>query len=161
LVRKSASITEIQLQLTVARPRETSLRCTSSTTIGITTGYGDLDAGNIVTLTVNFSAAVTVDTTNGTPTLALNDGGTATYASGSGSSALTFTCIVAAGQNTADLTVTALHLNGGTIQTSGIDADVSGAATNPAGILQIDTTPPTIVSVAISPTALAFTGLDV
>ena len=46
---------------------------------------GDLNAGKIVTLTLGFSSAVTVV---GQPTLALNDGGTATYASGSGTSAL-------------------------------------------------------------------------
>ena len=37
----------------------------------------------------------------GTPTLTLNDGGTATYASGSGTNALTFNTTVAAGQNAA------------------------------------------------------------
>ena len=35
------------------------------------------------------------------PTLTLNDGGTATYTGGSGTSALTFSYTVAAGQNTA------------------------------------------------------------
>ena len=38
----------------------------------------------------------------GTPTLTLNDGGTATYTSGSGTNALTFSYTVAAGQNTAE-----------------------------------------------------------
>ena len=36
----------------------------------------------------------------GTPTLTLNDGATATYTGGSGTSALTFSYTVAAGQNT-------------------------------------------------------------
>ena len=53
------------------------------------------------------SEAVTVNTTGGTPTLTLNDGGTATYTAGSGTNALTFSYTVGAGQNTADLTVTA------------------------------------------------------
>ena len=48
---------------------------------GITAGNGDLNAGNVVTLTVNLSEAVTV--AGGTPTLTLNDGGTATYTGGS------------------------------------------------------------------------------
>ena len=52
----------------------------------------------------------------GTPTLTLNDGGTATYTSGSGTTALTFTYTVAAGQNTPALAATALNLNGGTIK---------------------------------------------
>ena len=40
------------------------------------------------------SEAVTVNTTGGTPTLTLNDGGTATYTGGSGSNALTFSYTV-------------------------------------------------------------------
>ena len=62
----------------------------------------------MVTLTVNMSEAVTV--AGGTPTLTLNDGGTATYTGGSGTSALTFSYTVAAGQNTSDLAVTAFNL---------------------------------------------------
>ena len=49
---------------------------------GITNGNGDLNAGHVVTLTLNMSEAVTV--AGGTPTLTLNDGGTATYTGGSG-----------------------------------------------------------------------------
>ena len=110
---------------------------------GITNGNGDLDAGKTVTLTVNFSEAVNV---TGSPLLALNDGGSASYASDSGTGALTFNYTVAAGQNTADLTVSSLNLNGGTIEdASSNNANVSGATNyNPAGTLQIDTTPPTI-----------------
>ena len=52
----------------------------------------------------------------GTPTLTLNDGGTATYTGGSGGTALTFSYTVAAGQNTADLSVTAVNLNGATVK---------------------------------------------
>ena len=76
---------------------------------GITAGSGDLDAGSVVTLTVNLNEAVTV--AGGTPTLTLNDGGTATYTGGSGTNALTFSYTVPAGQNTADLAVTAVNLN--------------------------------------------------
>jgi hypothetical protein len=108
-------------------------------------GNGDLNAGKVVTLTVNFSAPVTVSAA-GAPTLALNDGGSATYISGSGSAALTFNYTVAAGQNTSDLVISSLSLNGATIQDgAGNDADLSGASNyNPAGILQIDTTAPTV-----------------
>ena len=52
--------------------------------------------------------------TGGTPTLTLNDGGTATYTGGSGTNALTFSYTVGAGQNTADLAVTAVNLNSAT-----------------------------------------------
>ena len=40
---------------------------------------GDLNAGKTVTLTLDMSSVVTVNTTGGTPTLTLNDGGIATY----------------------------------------------------------------------------------
>ncbi len=110
---------------------------------GILNGNGDLDAGQTVTLTVTFSEAVTV---TGSPSLALNDGGTASLTGGSGTNALTFNYTVAAGQNTSDLTVSSLTLKGGTIEDASLNnADVSGATGyNPAGTLQIDTTPPTI-----------------
>ena len=110
---------------------------------------GDLGPGKNVTLTVNFSEPVTV--AGGTPTLALNDGGTAFYTSGSGSSALVFTYTVGAlgsGQNTSDLALAATNatnLNGATVTDAfGTAADLSGAnGYNPVGTLQINTTPPT------------------
>jgi hypothetical protein len=107
---------------------------------GITNGNGDLNAGHVVTLTLTMSEAVTV--AGGTPTLTLNDGGTATYVGGSGEDALTFSYTVSAGQNTPDLTVTTVNLNGATIKdSSGNAASLSGTL-NPTGALQIDTTPP-------------------
>jgi hypothetical protein len=74
----------------------------------------------------------------------LNDGGTATYVGGSGSTTLAFSYTVAAGQNTADLAVTAANLNGAIISdAAGNAADLSAAANNnPAGVLRIDTTAP-------------------
>ena len=68
----------------------------------------------------------------------------ATYAAGSGTSALTFSYTVAPGQNTSDLVVVSLDLNGGTVQDgTGNNADLSGATNyNPAGTLRIDTTVP-------------------
>src|SRR5262249_21048217 len=110
---------------------------------GITNGTGDLNAGKVVTLTVAFSEAVTVNTSGGAPTLALNDGGAATYTSGSGSNSLIFSYTVAAGENTSDLTVTAFKLNGATVRdAAGNDANLAGAVTNPSGTLIIDTSPP-------------------
>jgi hypothetical protein len=111
---------------------------------GISGGSGNLNAGKLVTLTVNFSSAVTVNTAAGAPTLALNDGGSATYTGGSGTTGLTFSYTVAAGQNTADLVVSSFNLNGATIRDgAGNAADLSGATNyNPAGILNIDTTTP-------------------
>ena len=105
---------------------------------------GDLNAGKTVTYTLGMSEVVTV---TGTPKLTLNDGGTATYVSGSGTNTLTFSYTVAAGQNTPDLMVTAVNLNGATI------SDGAGNAANLSltgltqGSPQIDTTPPTVSSV--------------
>src|SRR5262249_25708157 len=99
---------------------------------------------------------------SGTPTLALNSGGSAPYASGTGTSTLPFTYLVGAGQNSADLDYTstgALSLNGGSIA----DIVANGAANNAtltlpspgaAGSLGanknivIDTTAPTVTSVS-------------
>ena len=105
-----------------------------------------------VTLTLKANETVNVDTSNGTPTLTLNDGGIATYSGGSGSSALTFGYTVASGENTPDLIVSAVNLNGATAQdANGHDAILTGAVGNPAGTLQIDTTAPLQTGIEVSP----------
>ena len=117
---------------------------------GITAGNGDLKAGSVVTLAVNLSGAVTV--AGGTPTLTLNDGGTATYKSGSGTGALTFSYTVSAGQNVSDLAVAAVNLNGATIKDgAGNAANLAGAVSNPSGTLTIDTSTPAVSSITESP----------
>src|SRR6266404_2119328 len=134
------------LQIDTTAPTVPSIAASGA---GITAGSGILNAGKVVTLTVNTSEAVTV---TGTPTLTLNDGGTATYSGGSGSSTLTFSYTVSAGQNTSDLVVSSLNLNGGSIvDGAGNAANLAAAANyNPAGTLQIDTTAPTVSSIAAS-----------
>ena len=112
---------------------------------------GDLNAGKVVTVTLDMSEVVTVNTTGGTPTLTLNDGGTATYVSGSGTNALTFSYTVLAGQNTPDLMETAVNLNGATIQDSAGNAANLSLVGLPQGSPQIDTTAPTISSIAELP----------
>ena len=52
--------------------------------ISLSPGSGDLGPGSTVTITLSFNEAVTV--AGGAPTIALNDGGTANYTSGSGTS---------------------------------------------------------------------------
>ncbi|GKQ54703.1 calcium-binding protein [Bradyrhizobium sp. Ce-3] len=116
---------------------------------GITAGSGDLNAGHVVTFTVTFDENVTV---TGQPHLLLNDGGVASFVSGSGTNTLTYQYTVAAGENTADLAVIGSDLNGGTMKDPfNNDADLSGAIGNPAGTLQIDTTAPHAASVAVTP----------
>ena len=127
--------------------------------IAETPSSGDLNAGKTVTYTIAMSENVTV--AGGKPKLVLNDGGTATYISGSGTDALIFSYTVAAGQNTPDLEVTAVNLNGATI------SDGAGNAANLSltgiaqGSPQVDTTAPVapvISSDAVSANVVTLTG---
>ena len=68
------------------------------------TADGAYKFGGTVSVQVNFSENVIV---TGTPQLALNSGAIVNYASGSGTSTLTFTYTVGAGENSADLDYTA------------------------------------------------------
>jgi len=112
---------------------------------GISSGNGDLNAGT-VRLDLNFSGPVKV---SGTPTLALNDGGTANYVSGSGTNNLVFNYAIASGQNTSDLAIKTFNLSGVKDQ-AGNSVNLTGAPTMPAGTLKIDTTAPTLASIATS-----------
>ncbi len=109
----------------------------------------DLGAGKSVTLTLKMSEAVTV---TGSPELELNDGGIATYDMvHSTATALAFDYTVQAGQNTPDLAISSVNLNGGAIiDLAGNLANLAGAVANPAGTLQIDTVIPTCRVAAIS-----------
>ncbi|MEP7171962.1 MAG: Ig-like domain-containing protein [Aestuariivirga sp.] len=110
---------------------------------------GTLRAGETITFTVTFSEVVNV--AGGLPSLALNSGGTATYVGGTGTNILTFTYTVSAGQNTADLAISSLGLNGSTIKdAAGNSADLAGIAINPAGVLAVDTIGPSAPSVVLS-----------
>lgn len=103
-------------------------------------GSGVEHVGDKVTLTLGFNEAVTVA---GKPTLTLNDGSTATYVSGSGTSALTFQTVVAATNTpTSALAITKVNLpSGASIKdSSGLSANLSGAAKTFSG-LQIDPKP--------------------
>jgi hypothetical protein len=73
-----------------------------------------LTSGHVVTITVGTSEIVTV---SGTPGLQLNDGGVASYVSGSGTTTLVFKYTVQPGDSTPDLHVTGLKTAAGsTIQ---------------------------------------------
>ena|GEM_PF-2743437 len=107
-------------------------------------GTGTEVVGDTVTMTLTFNEAVTVA---GMPSLALNDGDTALYASGSGTNTLTFrTTVASTDTNTAALAITGVNLpSGASIRdSSGVAANLSAAVTTFAG-LQIDppSSPPT------------------
>ncbi|MBR0795965.1 heparin lyase I family protein [Bradyrhizobium jicamae] len=119
-------------------------------------GTGTALVGNTVTLTLAFNKAVTV---TGKPTLSLNDGGIATYLSGSGTGTLTFRTTIAS-NNTAHsaLAITKVNLpSGASIKdSSGVAAKLSGAVKTFTG-LKVDPTDPAVASV----TALPKTGTEV
>jgi large repetitive protein len=126
--------------------------------ISFSPSSGDLGPGSTVTLTLNFNEAVTVS--GGSPSIALNDGGTATYTSGSGTAALVFTYTVGpagSGQNTSYLSfaANAVSFNGATIANgAGTTADLTMANSYvPPGDLIIDTVTPAIASVLENPSS--------
>ena len=128
------------LLIDTTAPTVTSVVASGS---GISNGSGDQKQSEAITLTVNTSEAITVDTTGGTPALTLNTGDTVNYASGSGSSALVFTYTIGAGDNVDDLQIVGFALNGGTFRDSaGNDLSTGPIVTNPVGILVVDTTAP-------------------
>jgi len=119
----------------------------------------DLGAGKTVTIKLNLAQAVNV---TGVPTLTLNDGGAATYTSGSGTKALTFTYTVAAGQNTTALAITGMNLPSGAAITTTTGATTYLTGTDVSLGQIIDTTSPTITKVTSSPsTGSATTGSTV
>src|SRR5262249_38182694 len=129
-----------------------TIKSVTTSGAGITAGQGDLGAGKKVLLTVEFSEKVTCpfhsvrvatrafDAIKVVGHLKHNDACPTRRSSDLGTTALTFAYTVAAGQNTADLTVTGLALAGGaTIRdAAGNNAVLTGAVTNPVGVLQVD-----------------------
>ena len=107
----------------------------------------DLKAGATVSITLVMTEDAIV---SGTPKLDLNDGGVATYVSGSGTPDLTFKYTVASGQNTSDLELTSTSLVGAITDTDGFSADLSGVSGTDLGI-KIDTTAPTVNSISVTP----------
>ena len=125
---------------------------------------GPLDAGR----TVSFAATVTDPVVvGGTPALVLDNGASATYdAAASTPTSLVFDYTVAGGGDTADLKVTGLALDGGsiapvpTISPAGAGIfDATGIGTAPGADtgIEIDTVPPVVSSPAI---VLAAAGLS-
>ncbi|MHA1103604.1 Ig-like domain-containing protein, partial [Kosakonia cowanii] len=143
-----------------------SANAPSITSITSGTANGVYGIGSTIFVNVNFNAAVTVDTTGGTPTLLLETGSVdrlATYVSGSGTDTLVFSYKVQSGDRNADLdyaSTAALALNGSTIRDSGSNnAQLTLATPGTAGSLGdnasviIDGVRPT-ATVVVSDTAL-------
>jgi hypothetical protein len=111
---------------------------------------GDYRAGQTLGFSINYSGPVTVITNEGTPTLKMIIGNVTrdvNYVSGSGSTMLSFSYPVQAGDTAQNgvTVVSPLVLNGGLIQDSfGNDAPLTFVSPNLTGVV-VDTTPPTIV----------------
>ena len=127
------------------------------TSVNSSTPNGTYKTGDVISIQINFSENVTV---TGTPQLTLETGGTdavINYASGTGTSLLTFTYTVIAGNTSSDLdyvNTNSLALNGGTISDAAGNASTltlaAPAAANSLGAnkaIIIDATSPTVTSV--------------
>ncbi len=115
----------------------------------------DLGAGQLVTLTVDFSEAVYV---TGTPTLRLPaQWGEATYTGGSGTDALTFDYTVQPGQNTEALAVYGVVLSAGATidDAAGNPANLDGSVMALAGPVSIDTTAPAVTERLVADTGFS------
>jgi hypothetical protein len=142
----TGTVFTIGVPLSATTPAPTIILVTSAT------ADGSYSVGAVVPIQVTLDHVVTV---TGVPQLALNSGGTANYASGSGGSTLTFTYAVAAGENSSRLdesSANALTLNGGSIvDGNGNSAILAVPAPAAAGSLGanknivIDTVAPTVV----------------
>ncbi len=120
----SGASATLAVTLDTTLPAATAIKATPS-------APGALGTGASVTFTLTPSTAVNLNLTQGSPTLGLSDGGTATYdAAASTGTALVFQDTVLAGQGSANLLVTGLSLDGATI------TDAAGNA------LDVSTVPP-------------------
>ncbi|MFD2058423.1 family 16 glycosylhydrolase [Mesorhizobium calcicola] len=131
-------------------PSTTSTIQPAVTQVAALPATGIEHAGDAITLTLGFNKAVTV---TGTPALSLNDGGTASYVSGSGTNALTFrTTVASTNTNTSALAITGVNLpSGASIKdASGVVASLSGAVKTFSG-LQIDPILPAVTQATASP----------
>ncbi|HSF28150.1 MAG TPA: hypothetical protein VLA53_03890, partial [Nitrosopumilaceae archaeon] len=137
------------------------------TNVSSTTANGSYNAGNTISVTVTFSEVVDV---TGTPQLLLETGATdrqANYASGSGTSTLTFNYVVQTGDTSSDLdyvSTNSLSLNGGTIKDGALNNAIltlpSPGATGSLGAnknIIIDTVSPTVSNVSSTTANGAYT----
>jgi hypothetical protein len=138
------------------------------TNVTSTAANGTYSQGAVLPIPVTFDVPVTV---TGMPQLALNSGGTASYAGGSGTSTLTFNYVVGANDHSTHLDFSgtgSLTLNGGTISVNGSSpaepADLALMATGSTGslganknIVIVAATTTTVTTSNANPSAVANT----
>ena len=123
------------------------------------TSTGPYSIGNNIDVTLTVSENVTVDTTDGTPSLTLLVGTTektANYNSGTGTTSLVFRYTVATGDTDTDgvaVKVNSLTLNSGTMKdTAGNDLTRTHSAVDADNSQRVDTTAPAVRSITFTST---------
>ncbi|TDK51130.1 PKD domain-containing protein, partial [Algoriphagus formosus] len=139
------------------RPTITAITVPESGTYGL---------GKNIDFILDFSEAVVVNTTDGTPGLGLNIGGetkTAAYLSGSGTSRMVFRYTVREGDLDQDgIEVNRLSLNGGSIQTNeGVSVDLTLGFVPPTIGVVVDAVAPSGYSVTIDQSPISSINQDV
>ena len=123
-------------------------------------------AGDAIRVQLTFGAPVTVDTAQGTPRLKLDLGGEAgerwaSYASGDGTTALTFAYTAVSGDASAGgvaVVADTLELDGGTmVSAAGAAAVLTHAGLEPDPAHRVDANPPAFVSAAVDGSTLTLT----
>jgi large repetitive protein len=121
---------------TVDTTSTAALQVGPATVVSLATSQlGDILEGQTIQIAINTSELVNVDTTNGSPTLTLNDGGTATYDAATTNAQLgtvVFDYTVLANQATDALEITHVNLNSATIEDlNGSNVDFALALNQP------------------------------
>jgi hypothetical protein len=132
---------------------DTTAPTVSTVSTALTGGY--YNSSDSITITVGFSEAVNV---TGTPTLALNSGGSASYTGGTGTSTLTFNYNIGATENSARLDYSNTSSLSGTINDLADNASPRtlpgvGSSDLYSDNLVVDTTAPTVSSVSSDETS--------
>jgi hypothetical protein len=122
----SMTTAEANLNLAVVGTAPAVTSVTASPSVITSGGSAFVASGGIAVITLEMSELASV---TGTPVLDLNDGGTASYVGGSGTTSLTFD-YVAGSETTADLKITGINQTGGTITASGGNGLSSNLSSN-------------------------------
>jgi hypothetical protein len=124
----------------------------------------EADTGTTVPIVLTLSDVVSVNTSGGTPSLTLSDGGTATYdaaASDLVGHLMVFDDTVAAGDHSPDLKIASLNSNGAIIQDASAHPLAVSSAANQLTGLQINPSPLTVAGVSVLPAGEADAGQTV
>ena len=117
--------------------------------VSLTPGTGTVSPGDLIQLVISTTNPVTV--VGGIPTLALSDGGLATYdPTLSTATQLVFTSVIQTGQRAANLTIVGYNLNGATIaDATGQLLSLTAAQVDPAAQLAVIDTPITTIPTGV------------